>query len=65
MAKTIIDLKGNEIHADKFVGEVSVTVDPADIDIPAVTVAGVTVGPGNLIEVLEDLVTLINTKADS
>lgn len=64
MVKTIVDLKGNEIHADKFVGTVDGGVDPTDITLPAITVGGTTVGPGTLIEVIEDLITEINTKAN-
>jgi hypothetical protein len=67
MTKPVIDLSGNTVVADKFSGEIEgpFEVDAADVEVPAVTVGGVTVGPGSLIEVLEDLITLINTKADA
>jgi hypothetical protein len=65
MAETIIDLKGNVVVADEFRGTVTGDVTPGDITLPAITVAGTTVGPGDLIDVIEDLVALINTKADA
>ena len=66
MAETIIDLKGNVIVADEFRGEVTPDpVDPDDIAIPKVNVAGTEVGPGSLTAVIGELITLINTKADS
>ena len=65
MAKTVIDLKGNEIVADKFTGTVTVSLDSGDIAVGEITVGGTTVGPGTLTEVIEDLITEINTKADA
>lgn len=65
MAETIIDLKGNVVVADEFRGTVTVVVTPSDITLPAITVGGTTVGPGDLTDVIEDLIALINTKADA
>lgn len=59
MARNEIDLRGNIVVADGFVG------DSYDVEVPAVTVAGTTVGPGTLVDVLEEILTLINSKEDA
>lgn len=64
MAETIIDLKGNVIVADEFRGTTGGTTSN-NVQVPAITVAGTTVGPGTLTSVLTELVTLLNTKENA
>lgn len=61
----VIDLRGNTLLIDKVKGEVDGDVASGDVQVPAVTVAGTTVGPGTLTVVLAEIVTILNSKEDS